>query len=146
MELFTYGTLMDADIVAALLGRTPPFRPGVLTGYARHPVRNACYPGLVRSVDARTEGRVYRGLNAEDWSILDEFEDVLYARQAAEVELDGGQRVTAQVYVVPPENRSFLDLDRPWCFEDFKRREYPAYLLMCQSSSRQDVQPQQTGL
>ena len=131
IDLFTYGTLMDADIMAALLGRSLTFQKALLNGYARHPVVQACYPGLIPAGNAQTEGTVYRSLQPEDWPILDWFEDTLYERQAAIAELDNGNQVDVQVYVVQADQVSALNLDADWCFQNFKLHDYHEYLPMC---------------
>lgn len=140
MELFTYGTLMDADIMNVLLGRTLTFRKGFLNGYARHPVESTCYPGLIPAENAQTKGIVYHGLLPDDWPLLDWFEDVLYSRETVLVEMDTGPLVEAQVYVVQPDQVSALNLDADWCFEKFKREDYPTYAPMCRDARVQYLQ------
>jgi hypothetical protein len=135
---------MDAEIMAALLGRSLTFQKGLLSGYARYPVAEACYPGLIPAGNARTEGTVYRSLQPEDWPILDWFEDTLYERQAAIAELDNGNQVDVQVYVVQADHVSALNLDTNWCFEYFKLHDSQEYLAMCHEARTHYFQQKQS--
>jgi gamma-glutamylcyclotransferase (GGCT)/AIG2-like uncharacterized protein YtfP len=100
---FTYGSLMWADIMARVCGRPLESEPARLSGYRRHPVLGEDYPGIVADSAAVVEGRLYRGLAAEDWRRLDAYEGADYAQTAVTVELPSGGRVAANAYRYLPE-------------------------------------------
>jgi hypothetical protein len=83
LPLFAYGTLRDADLLAAVLGRS--LRPGTI-----HPARapgfravhypNRIYPALVRMPGAAAEGVLIIGLSPFERDLLDAYEGDEYRR------------------------------------------------------------------
>jgi len=58
-DLFTYGSLMCADIMAQVAGAQLQSSPAVLNGYRRYLVRGEQYPGIVADADGQVAGIVY---------------------------------------------------------------------------------------
>jgi gamma-glutamylcyclotransferase (GGCT)/AIG2-like uncharacterized protein YtfP len=119
MHVFTYGTLMFAEVWQSVVGRQFEAMEGVARGFAIFRVANAVFPGIV----AGTERDMVRGvvyLDADDAALarLDVFEDDFYERQALWVECADGQKRAAEAYVVPPQNKHVLT-DEPWLRESF---------------------------
>ena len=77
MRCFFYGTLMDANVAAVVLGRrraAPVWRPAVLWGYVRRGVVGATYPALAPRRGHAVHGIFAAGLSAGDLSRLRYFE------------------------------------------------------------------------
>ena len=127
MLLFCYGSLEFAEVMRAVTGREFTSEPAALDGFARYRVRDASYPGLVPESGARTEGTLFRGLDAAALAALDRFEGALYARHTLEVRLCDAGREAAQVYVVRPARRDAL-LREPWDKARFARDELVAFV------------------
>ncbi len=106
--LFTYGSLMWADIMAAVAGATFPAESAVLPGFCRLCVRDEQYPGVVPAEQGVVAGIVYRGLGSEAWARLDRFEGEMYVRQPVLVRNASGSMAQVQCYVVQPEFRDRL--------------------------------------
>ena len=69
MRFFFYGTLLDYDVIALVLGRRLPpaaFVPASLPGHARRRAKSATYPIVVRDPRGAVPGGVVRGLSARD--------------------------------------------------------------------------------
>ena len=106
--LFTYGSLMCADIMAAVAGATFPAVPAVLPGFCRLCVRDEQYPGVVPAEHGTVAGIVYHGLGPGAWSRLDRFEGEMYVRLPVLVRNASGCEARVQCYVVRPEFRDRL--------------------------------------
>jgi len=117
---FTYGTLMCADIMAAVCGYAPEAGSALLPGYARHPVRGEDYPAIVAEPAQQVAGRLYAGISAGAWERLDRFEGNQYQRQLVLLRLDDGRSIDAWAYVFRPHYRSLL-LPGEWDFDAFLR-------------------------
>jgi hypothetical protein len=69
MRFFFYGTLLDRDVMALVLGRRLPpaaYAAAVLRGHARRRAKGASYPTLMRDPAAYVPGAVVGGLSARD--------------------------------------------------------------------------------
>lgn len=113
MELFSYGTLESPALLRELIGRDCPREPAVLEGFARYVVRGERHPGVVAEPGARTQGTLWRGLEARDLAALDRYEGALYERRLLVVRTSAGAERHAHVYVVPDARRSALSRE-PW--------------------------------
>jgi len=127
MVLFCYGSLEFAQVMHAVTGREFAAEPAALDGFARYRVRDGEYPGLVPEPGARTEGTLYRGLDAASSAALDRFEGAFYERLTLEVELRDGRREAAQVYVVKAGQRAALS-GEPWDKARFGRKHLEAFV------------------
>lgn len=93
--LFIYGTLQDADVLGAVLGR-----PVAIAGLRRalaprfrtvtYPGR--VYPALVAGAGGGAPGLLLEGLSGFDLAMLDAFEGAEYRREAITVLVEGVQR------------------------------------------------------
>ncbi|UXN75546.1 gamma-glutamylcyclotransferase [Devosia sp. A8/3-2] len=101
MLLFAYGTLQDADVLAAVLGRAvdiaalqsasaPDFKAVAYPGRV--------YPALVACPSAAAPGLLIGGLNRLDMAVLDAFEGDEYRRAGIPILLDE-QIIHAQAYL-----------------------------------------------
>ncbi len=122
MNLFAYGSLMCADIMAEVSGiGALSSEPSVLAGFERRCVKGEDYPAIRARTGRRVEGVLYRGLPAGAWARLDRFEGELYRRAEVRVLLRGGKAVSAQTYVLREEFAARLSPER-WDFEHFLAR------------------------
>ena len=98
--LFAYGTLLDAATREEILGHRVEVIEARVVGYER---RRARYHYLAMKAGAVTDGVILMGLTAEDFRILDEYEEVphLYTRTIIEAETSEGL-VRCWVYMATP--------------------------------------------
>jgi gamma-glutamylcyclotransferase (GGCT)/AIG2-like uncharacterized protein YtfP len=125
--LFCYGSLEFPEVMREVTGRSFASEPATLEGFARYRVRDAEYPGLVPEPGARTEGTLFRALDAEALAALDRFEGALYERRRLEVRRRDGSSAAAQVYVVRDEHRHALSSE-PWDAQAFAREGLAPFL------------------
>jgi Gamma-glutamyl cyclotransferase, AIG2-like len=87
--LFIYGSLLDPEHRARIIGRPIEVIPATLRGYDRGKRR---YWFIRRSPGAVTPGALLNGLDAADLATLDAYEEVpeLYTRERVIVSVDGG--------------------------------------------------------
>lgn len=128
--LFTYGSLMCADIMARVSAWEGRGTAASLQGYRRCRVRRAGYPAIVADPMARVEGVLYRGIPGNAWHPLDRFEGKLYHRQEVAVNVSRDCVVTAWTYVISPDCIHRLEPGE-WNFEDFLRNGKAAFLAEC---------------
>jgi hypothetical protein len=77
MRFFFYGTLLDHDVVALVLGRRLPpgaFVPASLPGHSRFRARGASYPVVVQDPRGEVPGVILGGLSARDVDYLAAYE------------------------------------------------------------------------
>jgi gamma-glutamylcyclotransferase (GGCT)/AIG2-like uncharacterized protein YtfP len=125
--LFCYGSLEFAEVMRRVTGQTFAGEPATLDGFARYRVRDADYPGLVPEPGARTEGTLYRGLDADSLAALDRFEGALYERRSLDVRTRDGGPESAQVYVVREAHRHTLSR-QPWNKQTFERESLTGFV------------------
>ncbi len=141
-SVFTYGSLLFPEIMAAVAARSFPSRPALLSGYARYRVYNAPYPGIIACPQTCVTGRLYMQVDASSLKILDHFEGDLYERQTVEVRCDN-QLISAQTYVVAPGQKKYLTAI-PWDPDSFKENDYALFLDQCLVLN-QRATPRQAG-
>ncbi|MCX7364009.1 MAG: gamma-glutamylcyclotransferase [Alphaproteobacteria bacterium] len=77
MRFFFYGTLLDRDVMALVIGRRLPaaaFAPAILPGHVRRRVKGASYPIAVRDTHGEIHGMVVGGLSVRDVARLSAYE------------------------------------------------------------------------
>jgi gamma-glutamylcyclotransferase (GGCT)/AIG2-like uncharacterized protein YtfP len=102
VRIFFYGTLMDAEIRAAVLGdldRDRPVEAATLAGYRRVILRGRRYPAIVAERSSSVEGCLSRDLDQRAVDKLDAFETEEYDRLRCTVSLADGKTVEAWTYV-----------------------------------------------
>lgn len=126
MRYFFYGTLMDREVLAAVLGRVPPrlARPATLAGYRRVFRAGASYPVLVPAAGEAVAGVVVEGLGEGDARRLEAFEGSDYTPREVTVRL-GGRPVPAWVFIPTP---GVPVTSRRWAPSDWRRRYRRQYL------------------
>ena len=122
MRAFFYGTLIDADVRATVLGsvvRHRPVEPAVLLGYRRLTMRGCTYPVIVRDARGAVAGVLMRGLRRADFAKLLDYETDEYRAIDAAVLTGSGKRILAKVFVA---SARALPSPRPWNATDWQRR------------------------
>ena len=127
MNIFAYGTLMIPDVMCAVTTREFRFMDAILRGYARFTVKGASYPGIIPVTEAVTEGFIYFDVDEFSLERLDEFEGDLYQRIPIQAETERGKILNAATYVIKPEYRDYLSLQK-WDVEEFVQNSLAAFL------------------
>jgi gamma-glutamylcyclotransferase (GGCT)/AIG2-like uncharacterized protein YtfP len=117
-RLFCYGTLQVPEVMHAVTGRTYRGEPATLHGYAIYRVKNAEYPGIIRTADSEIEGIVYEDVSEHDLNVLDLFEGNFYKRQLLNVHLSDGSKSKPWVYLIADNHQDILT-DESWKLEYF---------------------------
>ncbi len=99
-HLFTYGSLMCADIMERVAGCRLRCIETVLQGFFRSGIQGEEYPGIVPSSGSAVSGVLYLNLPEEALRRLDLFEGDMYERHSVEVVSTEYERLTAMTYVV----------------------------------------------
>lgn len=123
MDFFFYGTLMDPDVLAAVIGRRvlpARVKAATLAGWRRVGLKGTPYPVVVPGAAAdRVEGVLVTGLTAADVRNLKRFEGAAYGVEAVTVATDDGAGVSAQAFV---PMKGIAATDTEWDFEIWRRR------------------------
>jgi gamma-glutamylcyclotransferase (GGCT)/AIG2-like uncharacterized protein YtfP len=126
MNLFTYGTLMAADLMTTVCGAVYAAQPATLHGYCRRAVRGERYPAIAPMHTEVVAGIVYFDLSTASLARLDGFEGTLYKRvSVVAIGLDG-QSITADSYVIKPAAQHCLSAEN-WSFDEFMAQHKLAF-------------------
>lgn len=126
---FFYGSLMDVELLEAVLGRKADgltFTPGWLKGYVADTAERYSFPTLVEHRTGRVDGVVVKGLTANDVDRIAYFEDEDYTATAADIATADGD-ISAQVYVATTRLKSS---GKPWSFDHWRIRDKPLLLAV----------------
>lgn len=122
MNIFTYGTLMDREIMATVGGCSPERMAATLHNFVRYRIKNEEYPGIVPHGGSKVVGVLYLDVPSEAIERLDLFEGQMYMRIPVDVLETGSDAVRpAMVYVIRPEYAERLSSE-DWDFEIFMER------------------------
>jgi hypothetical protein len=119
---FFYGTLLDPDVMALVIGRRLPpsvFVPAILPGHSRRRAKGATYPIVVRNVGDRVQGVVVGGLTSRDVARLAAYEGPGY--RIAQLKVRVGGEIAA-VSVFEPIVARLQPSTSPWDFALWKGR------------------------
>ena len=122
MRYFFYGTLLDADVRAHILGARIGRRAlpaALLPGYRRVYIRGRHYPVVVPSPGEAVDGLLAEGLDREAVRRLAEFESDEYVDAERTVLVGDGRALRARVFVASPLARP---TGTPWTVEVWRRR------------------------
>ena len=127
MNIFTYGTLMIPEVMAAVTTHKFRSADAILKGYARFTVKGESYPGIIPATDAATEGIIYFDVDELSLRRLDAFEGDLYQRIQIQVETKGIEILKADTYVIKPKFRSHLS-SLEWNMKEFAQKHLKTFL------------------
>jgi hypothetical protein len=111
---FFYGTLLDPDVMALVIGRRLPpsaFVPASLKGHVRRRAKGVSYPILLRDPGGKAEGVIVGGLTRRDVERLSIYEGPRYRIAPIKVTVGGALRM---VSVFEPKEGSFQPVDGAW--------------------------------
>jgi hypothetical protein len=123
MRFFFYGTLLDHDVTALVLGRRLPpaaFVPAVLPGYSRWRVQGGSYPISVPDRKGEVSGAIIGGLSARDVARLAAYEGPGYRIAPLKVKVAGA---VTSVAVFEPIASKLKPTNRPWDLALWQRRD-----------------------
>ena len=130
MDLFFYGTLMDADVRRLALGAGAEglrLEAARLYGYRRMAKRRSTAPVLVPRPGAWVEGILARGLDRRQVARLRHFEGCNYRLTPCAVRVGGGHEAGALVFL----GVGRLPLNRlAWRLAPWQRRHKRAFLRL----------------
>ena len=130
-DVFTYGTLLVAEVMEAVAGERFASVPASLDGWERVCVRDAVYPGARAADGASIDGLLWLDVHDDALRRLDRFEGDMYERRVLRVATADGPR-DAQVYVIPRANEHLLE-PVPWDLELGRREHLARYLDHCRT-------------
>jgi len=127
MNLFTYGTLMDAAIMRHVSGAEYQGIKAVLNGYICVCVKEAVYPGIRPQENESVQGIVYFDISKKSLARVDTFEDDMYYRKEVEVYGEGNRLINAHAYIVKPDFEIYLS-NHKWDYEEFLKKNRNLFL------------------
>jgi gamma-glutamylcyclotransferase (GGCT)/AIG2-like uncharacterized protein YtfP len=128
MNLFTYGSLMFAEVWSQLVRGDYVKRSARLHGFTRRRVHQDVYPVIFRSDDSEwVDGVVYFGISADDLRRLDAFEADAYDRQPHTVIVEGFERHVADAYVLKDCYKHLIN-NCEWDPQWFAREALPFFI------------------
>jgi gamma-glutamylcyclotransferase (GGCT)/AIG2-like uncharacterized protein YtfP len=133
LNVFTYGTLMDPEIMHRVSGGQFQALKASLKNFSRKRVHGEVYPGIIKQEDCYVEGIVYLDVDPFALARLDLFEGSQYARREVLLGSTSGAELQAQTYVIKAEHGVELT-GEDWNFEDFLKtgkavffEQYPGF-------------------
>ncbi len=127
--IFFFGTLMDRDILAHLLGRpvgAEELRPARLSGFRRVAARNASYPVLLPDPEAVVEGLLFLP-GPEDVRRINHYESDEYRAELHLVD-SGGERLPAWLFI---GREAVLEAgERPWDLRAWAARHKAGFFAL----------------
>ena len=126
MTLFCYGSLVFAEVMRAVTGRSFAHEPARLFGWRRTCFRGRVFPGIQPHAGGSTSGTLWRGIDARSAQLLDAYETSAYERVRLPARTSAGE-VPADVYVVRANARHLLS-QAPWTPESFARDSLAEFL------------------
>jgi gamma-glutamyl AIG2-like cyclotransferase len=132
MRFFFYGTLLDPDVTALVLGRRLPpaaFLPASLPGHARRRIKGGSYPIIVRDPRAEVPGAIVGGLSARDVARLSAYEGPRYRIAPLKVKASG---ILTTVSVFEPIENRFQPTAGAWELGQWQRQHKRAFIARVQ--------------
>ena len=128
MRFFFYGSLLDPDVTALVLGRRLPptaWVPAILPGHARRRIKEGTYPIAVPDPKGSIVGAIVGGLSARDVARLSAYEGPRYRVASLKVRVGGAIRRAA---VFAPLEERFQQTAGAWDLAEWQRRHKRAFL------------------
>lgn len=130
--LFFYGTLMDLDVLSAVIGRrvsAAACRPAEIEDYHRVRRAGTSYPVLVPEPGRRVGGILVGGLTVQELARLVAFEGDDYDIAEVETHTGGGRTISARTFLPRPGVPATSDV---WTPDVWRRRHKSRYLQRLQ--------------
>jgi hypothetical protein len=136
MAYFFFGTLMDRDVLAAVLDRPvagDELSRAWLHGYRRVRAAHTSYPILVPAPGMVVGGVVFQPRDARDDVRIRHFEDGEYAERRLVVHRAGGRRLVTRVFLALEVLQA---TDEAWDLAAWARGHKGAFLEQCREWMR----------
>jgi Gamma-glutamyl cyclotransferase, AIG2-like len=134
---FFYGSLMDRDMLEAVLGRTTrhlTFTPGWLPGYVAQTARGYTFPTLIEHRTGRVDGTVTQGLTQDDVDRIVYFEDTdEYAPLVVDI-ATAKTDVAAQIFMA---TTALPSTGEAWSFDRWRKHDKPLLLAVTRKMMRE---------
>jgi hypothetical protein len=131
MRFFFYGTLIDQDVMALVIGRRLPpqaYEPASITGFSRRRASGASFPVLKPDPNGRVQGVLVRGFSARDVAQLSAYEGEGYCIVPRNV-WQGDRQITVSVFKSHADRDVRLIPSRePWDLKLWQRDHKRAYV------------------
>jgi gamma-glutamylcyclotransferase (GGCT)/AIG2-like uncharacterized protein YtfP len=127
MNVFVYGTLMFAEVRAALIKDRYHKVEARLEGFKRLEVKGQVYPGMIEAQASFVDGMLILGVQDTDMLLLDRFEGEYYRRAQVAVSANDGRLVDAETYIFRERYRYLLG-DAEWDIDRFCNNGIKAFL------------------
>lgn len=128
MRYFFFGSLVDRDILEAVIGRPPPgypFAAATLRDYRCMKVIGETFPVLLKSPGGSAPGALVEGLNDHDIDRILFFESDEYEAVPLSVDRADGRCLTAHVFL---KTDKLVTVEEAWRFEDWLAHHKDDYL------------------
>ncbi len=128
MRFFFYGSLLDPDVTALVLGRRLPpgaFVPASLPGHSRRRAKGVSYPIVVRDPRGEVAGAIVGGLSVRDVTRLAAYEGPRYRIAPLKVRIAG---ILTIVSVFEPLEHHFQPASGSWDLVSWQRRDKRAFI------------------
>ena len=136
MTYFFFGTLMDLDVLAAVLDRPltgSELSQAWLRGYRRVRAATASYPVLVPAAKLLVGGVLFQPQSERDEIRIRHFEGEEYVDRWLMVRLPGGRRRPARVFF---SLEALGRTDHPWNLAEWAQEHKAAFLEQCREWMR----------
>ncbi len=128
-SFFFYGTLMDSDVLARVIGRPhrsiKTFRADA-AGWRAVQGRGVTYPFLIADAICHTEGVVISGITPHELRRLKRFEGNEYAVGRVTVTIEGVGQVASRAFL--PRFRNMPWCKVPWSIDVWRRRHKRGFM------------------
>jgi hypothetical protein len=134
---FFYGSLMDRELLEAVLGRTAAnltFTPGWLTGYVAETAQGYTFPTLLERKGGRVDGIVTQGLTQADSDRITYYEDNdEYTARVVDIST-ATTEVAAQIFIAATP---LMSSGQAWRFEHWRKHEKRLLLAVTRKVMRE---------
>ncbi len=123
MRFFFYGTLMDRDLLEAVIGRkvkNAALSPAVLRGYRKVSLRGRAYPAALAMERSSIRGVLFSRATTRDFMRLNAYEDDGY--ELARVGVHGKGRTMVHAFLFAAEPGAYAISRKPWSLKNWRRR------------------------
>ena len=123
MRFFFYGSLLDHDVTALVIGRRLPpsaWQPATLDGFSRRRARGVSYPVAIRDPRGTVKGAVVGGFSKREVERLTAYEGPRYHTVPLRVRMHG-RIVTVSVF--EPKEKAFQPVDGDWSLIQWQRSD-----------------------
>ena len=131
MRFFFYGTLMDRDVAARVLGRPvirDALKPAVLRGWRRTCIRGASYPAVRRDKVSHVDGVTLDGVSKAETERLTAYEGPRYSLIQTFADLPSQGPRAVFLFVLRPG--TFRLMDEEWSLAVWQEKHKQKFLAL----------------